>query len=262
MRLADKNALVFAATGAIASGVARKFAQEGAQVWLSSRNAARLEQLTKEIQSDGGKASYEVVDATDQTAVSEYIAKVAATAGQIDAVFNGIGQRPDELSYPANSLELSVEGFFKPLQVILGSTFLTSREAARHMSQTGGGSIVILSASLTHFASSHMANLTATCGALEALSRALASEFSADNVRVNCLRATAMPETTTIALTGAGMARVLGLTDDKPPASPSAANRRPLSVAETAAVAAFLASDASSGMTGQLINVFGSQTVG
>ncbi len=262
MRLANKNALVFAATGGIASGIARKFAQEGAHVWLSSRNAAHLEQLTKEIQADGGNASFEVVDATNESQVSDYVANVAASTGQIDAVFNGIGQRPDELSYPANSLELSVDGFFKPLHVILGSTFLTSREAARHMSRTGGGSIVILSASLTHFASSHMVNLTATCGALEALARALASEFSASNVRVNLLRATAMPETTTIALTNAGMARVLGLTGDEPPASARAATRRPLSVAETAAVAAFLASDASSGMTGQLINVFGSQTVG
>jgi 3-oxoacyl-[acyl-carrier protein] reductase len=263
MTLNGKNALIFAATGGIASGVARTFAQEGAHVWLSSRNAQRLEQLASEIQAEGGQANFEVVDATNQTAVTEYVARTAASAGRIDAVFNGIGQRPEELAYPTKTLDLDLEGFFKPFDVILGSTFLTAKEAARYMTRQGSGSIIVLSASLTHFTSSHMANLTAVCGALEALSRTLASEFSPSNVRVNCLRASAMPETETIALTSAGMARVLGVKPDEAgPAPSNTPSRRPLSVAQTAAVAAFLASDASSGITGQLINVFGAQTVG
>jgi 3-oxoacyl-[acyl-carrier protein] reductase len=70
MLLASKNALVFAATGAVASGVAKKFAGEGATVWLSGRNKEKLEQLAHHIKADGGTAHTHVVDATDPDAVS------------------------------------------------------------------------------------------------------------------------------------------------------------------------------------------------
>jgi NAD(P)-dependent dehydrogenase (short-subunit alcohol dehydrogenase family) len=91
MLLESKTALVFAATGAIAGSVARRFAQEGAHVYASGRNEAALKQLVKEIEAAGGKATAHVVDATDEAAVNAYVHQVAAAAGRIDIVFNGIG---------------------------------------------------------------------------------------------------------------------------------------------------------------------------
>jgi 3-oxoacyl-[acyl-carrier protein] reductase len=70
MLLASKNALVFAATGAVASGVAKKFAREGATVWLSGRHQEKLEYLARDIKAGGGVAHVHVVDATDPDAVS------------------------------------------------------------------------------------------------------------------------------------------------------------------------------------------------
>lgn len=104
MLLSSKNVLVFAATGAIGSQVARKFAREGARVWLSGRNADALEGLVKQIADEGGSAKADIVDATDPAAVTDYVARIAATAGSIDAVFNAIGGRPAELGYPEKSL--------------------------------------------------------------------------------------------------------------------------------------------------------------
>lgn len=258
MLLEGKNVLVFAATGAIGGEVARQFAKEGATVWLSGRNAAVLEKLAAAIQAEGGKAYAGVVDATDEQAVDAYVDRVAEQAGRIDGVFNGIGGRPADLGYPATAESMNLDQFFKPLHHILGSTFVTSRAAARHMVRQRGGAIITLSATLTGMTAANMAGITATCGAIEALTRSLAGEYGPAGVRVNCVRGSAMPETRTIQETFAGQIEITGA----PPSMTLPPLGRPITVAETAATAAFLASDAASGMTGQVVTVCAGAFVG
>jgi 3-oxoacyl-[acyl-carrier protein] reductase len=89
--------------------------------------------MVGQIRQAGGQATAEVVDASDPTAVHAYVDKVAAEAGRIDATFNAIGLPPSELGYPVISTEQSLDDFFKPLHVILGSTFLTSRAVGAQM---------------------------------------------------------------------------------------------------------------------------------
>lgn len=250
MDLSGKNAVVFAATGAIGSEVARSFGRAGANVFVSGRNADRLEQLVDEIRSAGGTASAAIVDATDVRAVEAYVAAVVAEVGRLDATFNAIGLPPRELAYPAVSTTQPLDDFFKPLHSILGSTFLTSRTVGAQMARQGSGSIITLSATLSVWTSAYMAGITATCAAIEGLTRALAGEFGPAGVRVNCVRGNAMVETRTIAETGAGLV-ALGY---QPAMSPTLLGR-PITIAETAATAAFLASDAASGITAQVLTV-------
>lgn len=82
MILQSKHALIFAANGAISTGVAHAFAREGAHVWLSGRNAAALETLAQSIRDAGGQADTAVVDAASPEAVSGYVDQVAARAGR------------------------------------------------------------------------------------------------------------------------------------------------------------------------------------
>lgn len=264
MMLDSKNALVFAATGAISSEVARTFAREGASVWLSGRDSDSLKELAESIEADGGTATAEVVDATDPKAVKNYVDRVAEQAGRIDAVFNGIGGRPADLGYPARSTDQDLAVFLRPLSIILGSTFLTSRTVAAHMVQQGSGSIVTLTASLSAITAANMAGISAACGAIEAMTRSLSGEFGPSGVRVNCVRGDAMPETITIQETTAGQARIAGIEPDEMQLSAISQSPlgRPITVAETAATVAFLASDASSGMTSQILSVSGNALVG
>jgi 3-oxoacyl-[acyl-carrier protein] reductase len=262
MSLKSQNALVFAATGAIGSGVARKFAEEGATVWLSGRDSARLETLADEIRAKGGTAHTHVVDATDPVAVKEYFAQVAESGASIDIVFNGIGLPPAQLGYPERSTELEFDMFMKPLEIILGSTFLTARTAGEYMARQRKGAIVTLSATLSGMTAPNMANITATCGAIEALTRSLAGEFGPSGVRVNCVRGSAMPETRTIQETGAGQGRLAGVAPELAMSMSLPPLGRPITVAETAATAAFLASPAASGMTGQVVTVCAGAFVG
>lgn len=261
MNLGSKQAMVFAATGAIGSEVARTFARQGAHVWLSGRNAAALEDIAAGINAAGGSASFAIVDATDSAAVQAYVDRVAAQTGRIDIVFNAIGGHPSDLGYPALSTTQPFEDFMTPLRVILGSTFLTARAAGGHMLRQGSGSIVTLSATLSGMTSGYMAGISAACGAIEALTRSLAGEFGPAGVRVNCVRGSAMPETRTIQETAAGQARVMGISmaGMQLPLPPLG---RMITVAETASAAAFLASDAASGMTGQVLTVCAGAFVG
>jgi NAD(P)-dependent dehydrogenase (short-subunit alcohol dehydrogenase family) len=249
MLMEGKNAVVFAASGAIASAVARRFAAEGATTWLSARDDSTVQGIAGELSASGYRAYAERVDATDAKEIDAYLDDIAADAGGIDCVFNGIGGRPVDLGYPARSTEQTLENFLTPMRVIVGSQFLTARSAARHM-PAGRGSIVLLSSGLAKSAAPHMAGISAASAAVEALARSLAAEFSPQGVRVNCVRGNVMPETRTIQQTGAALVE-FGVT----PAMAGPTLGRPLTVAETAAAVAFVASDVASGMTGQVLSL-------
>jgi 3-oxoacyl-[acyl-carrier protein] reductase len=106
----------------------------------------------------------------------------------------------------------------------------------------------VLTAGLSAMAAPYVAGLSAACAAVEGMTRSLAGELGASGIRVNCVRASAMAETRTIRETSTRLA-ALGA----PPRIPARPLGRPLTVAETAATAAYLASDRASGMTGQVV---------
>lgn len=250
------HAIVYAATGAIATGVARALGHAGATVWLAGRDD-RVHTLAATLATAGIDAHAHIVDATDAGAVSEHLDTVREAAGRIDSVFNGIGGPPAELQYPRAAAEMTVADLLTPIERIVGSQFLTAQQAARHMADQGHGAIVTLSATLSGMTAPHMAGITAACGAVESMTRALAGEFGPAGIRVNCVRGSAMPETRTIQHTSAEQAAILGqpMTFAPPPLG------RPTTVADTAATATFLAMGAP-GVTGQIFTVCGGQFVG
>lgn len=257
--LQNKRAIVFAATGAVSRGVARSFAEHGATVWLAGRDA-RVEALADELRStigDDARVHTAIVDATEEDAVADCVRRVRREGGSVDVVFNGIGGPPAELGYPKPTVELGVADFMIPIRRIVGSQFLTSREAGKVMVEQGSGAIVTLSATLSGSTAANMAGITAACGAVETMTRALAGDFGPHGVRVNCLRPSAMPETRTIQHTFAGLEAIRG----SRPASPPPLGRM-VTVSESAATAAFLASDAASGITGQVVTVCAGQFPG
>jgi 3-oxoacyl-[acyl-carrier protein] reductase len=257
MILAGKNALIFCATGAIASGVAKAMAAQGATVFISGKDTKKLADVEKAITDAGGTAYASVVDALDDDAVTTYVDTIAKTK-RIDIVFNGIGGRPVELGYPQFATSQSASDFRIPLERIVTSQFITSRAVARHMIAQKSGAIVTLSATLSGGAFAYMAGISAACGAIEAMTRSMAGEFGPASVRVNCVRGSAMPETRTIQETGTGQAKLRGAA----PSFPVPPLGRPITVAETANTVVFLASDAASGMTGQTVTVCAGQFVG
>jgi NAD(P)-dependent dehydrogenase (short-subunit alcohol dehydrogenase family) len=254
--LADRVAVIFAATGAIGGAVARRFAREGAHVFASGRNAQALEALAGQIRREGGKVEVALVDATDEQAVEKQFAEVMKSAGRIDVVLNAIGIRVAEGAYGTPCTALRTADFMLPIERHLGSQFLTSRTAVRYMAEARRGTVLTLSASIGKEARPFMAGCSAACAGVEALTRVLASEVAPLGVRVLCLRPGAILETRTIQETIAANAKSAGIpveafTDFV--VQGSLMHRTP-TLDEVAGVAALLASDRASCMTGQVIN--------
>lgn len=111
--------------------------------------ADAAEKLAAAIVESGGRAQAAEVDAEDQAAVDAHVAATAASAGRLDAVFNGIGGRPADLAHPRTLVDLDLDGFLRPIARIVGSQYLTSRAAGLVMARQGHGSVITLSATLS-----------------------------------------------------------------------------------------------------------------
>src|SRR6185436_19926754 len=90
MLLENKIAVIHGAGGDVGGAVARAFAREGARLFLSGRNLAKVEAVAADIIGRGGVAEAAQVDALDERAVEEYVGAVAAKAGHIDISFSAI----------------------------------------------------------------------------------------------------------------------------------------------------------------------------
>ena len=112
MLLENKSAVIYGAAGAIGSAVARAFAREGAQVFLTGRTRPKLDAVARDICAQGGMAATATIDALDEDAVERHSELVVAQAGGIDISFNAIGVMHVQ-GIPL--AELSLEDFRYPL---------------------------------------------------------------------------------------------------------------------------------------------------
>src|SRR5262245_62539433 len=107
-------ACVFGAGWSVGSGVVRELSKQGAEVFLAGETRSSLDKAAKVIVADGGQANVEVVNALDDTAVNQYIDRIAKQAGRIDIEFNAIGPPPREYANGKNALDLAVDEFMVP----------------------------------------------------------------------------------------------------------------------------------------------------
>ena len=253
--LTRKHAVIFGASGDIGTAVAKEFAAQGATVFLSSRRMSAIEQLVQEIYEDGGVAYAAEVDALDEQAVQAYLARVAQEAGSIDILLNVMGPQPKDYENATSTLKLPLEKFLLPLSTLVPSQFITARAAAQHMVQQHSGVILfITSIPARGFATT--AAIGAAFGAMESLLRCLAAEFSPAGVRVVGLRPGAMLETRTIQQSVENTATTLGVSKEQVMSQFEQRTllKRLTTVADTARLAAFLASDGAQTITGSIVN--------
>jgi NAD(P)-dependent dehydrogenase (short-subunit alcohol dehydrogenase family) len=254
--LQGKHAVVIGAGGSIGSAVAKEFASEGAELFLSGRTRANVEQVAAQITANGGRAHVAVLDALDDAAVNTYMSDVAKEAGTIDIAFSAIGPSPREYGNAKPATDLSVQEFVTALATVVKSQFVAARAAARHMITQGSGVIILLTGSP---ARGHVPGATAigaAFGAIESLTENLAVEVGPAGVRVVCLRTMANVDSRTIQQTMAIIAAAMHITTEQALASIADQNflKRPATVTDTAKAAVLLASDNARMMTGTVVN--------
>jgi NAD(P)-dependent dehydrogenase (short-subunit alcohol dehydrogenase family) len=252
MMLEDKTAVIYGAGGAIGAAVARAFAREGARLFLTGRNLARVDAVAEDV---AGIAETAEVDALDEKAVEEHLDTVVERAGAVDISFNAVGPGPTPERTPLT--ELAADAFARPIAFYTSSNFITATAAARRMSGQGSGVIVTLTAVPGRMPANLIGGAAPAWGAVEAFSRSLALEVGRAGIRVVCLRSHAIPETPLIEENFATAAQAAGVTSDRFQAilEEGTLLKRLPTLAEVADTAAFIASDRAGAMTATVVNL-------
>jgi NAD(P)-dependent dehydrogenase (short-subunit alcohol dehydrogenase family) len=256
MMLKDKVAVIYGAGGAIGGAVARAFASEGAELFLTGRSLGPVEQAAKDVVSAGGSAEAAEVDALDEQAVDKHLQSVVDKAGRVDISFNAIGI-PNAKILGVPLIELDVEPFSLPITTLVTSYFLTARLAARHMVPNGSGVIMTVTATHSRTGIPLVGGYGPAQAAKEALTRDLSAELAPQGIRVVGLRPYAMPETPTIKDAFEPRAKASGMTWEQwqEMLASTTHSRRLMTLEEMANMAVFMASDKASGMTGTTVNL-------
>ena len=256
MLLEHKVAVIYGAAGAIGGAVARAFAREGATLFLTGRVRAPVEALADDIMSAGGSADASEVDALDEQAVDTHLQSVVNRVGRVDISFNAVGI-PDANILGVPLVDLALEKFSQPIMTYAMSYFLTARTAARQMLAKKSGVIMTVTALHSRTGIPLVGGYGPAMAAKEALTRELSAELAPHGLRVVGLRPQAMPETDTIKEAFEPRAKALRMTWEQWQALLASRNhaRRLMTLEEVARVAAFMASDQASGMTGTTVNL-------
>jgi len=177
--LAGRRALVTGGGRGLGLAAAVALAQAGAEVTLAARSAAELEAAAAAIRAAGGKADALVLDVTDSAAVT---AAIAGRAPYQVLVNNAGMNRPRLLT---DTLDEDIHAVF---DLNVKATFYVAREVARSLQAAGlPGSIINVSSQMGHVGSPRRTLYCATKHAVEGMSKALAWELGPHGIRVNTL---------------------------------------------------------------------------
>ena len=248
MRLKDKIALVTGAARGIGSATVKRFAEEGATVILSDINEKGCEKVLKEIEEKGGKGSSILADVTKEDEIVAIFSKVKEDYGCLDILANIAGGdfenqvAVDEISYEKMSYNIDAN---------LKSCILCCREAAKIMMEQQYGKIINMS-SLVYRGSPMQFTYAAAKGGVFAFTRSMALTLGMYNITVNGL-APALIEVDIIK-NSISPEVWEALKEDCATRYPLGRVGQPIDVANCAL---FLASDESSFITGQVIEISG-----
>lgn len=237
MRLIDKVVILGGVGQGMGQAMALLFAQEGAKVVLVARQPAVIESLEQQIQEMGENALAITADMTKKEDAAYVVERTVHAFGRIDAFCSIAGGYYKRLR---DAAEIEDEFFDLVLHNHLKSIFYGVRAAIPHLKAAGGGAIVTISAGFKTRRDGNIAYGTAKEGVI-GLTKNLARELAADNIRVNCIA----PGLIRLPLEG---------TKIKPPTQALDRLGQP---EDLAYAALYLISDESAWVTGQVLTIDG-----
>ncbi len=178
MRLSGKTALITGAGSGIGRACALAFAREGARVALVGRRKDRLEKVAKEM----GEAEVFSADISNKEKVDLLVREASARLGSLNILLNNAG-----VLVPGTAESISEEDWDRTFEVNVRGLWLLSRAVLPNMRQAGGGSIINISSVLGLVGARNRAAYSASKGAVTMLTKCMALDHAADEIRVNCI---------------------------------------------------------------------------
>lgn len=181
--LTGTTALVTGASSGLGARFARVLAANGAHVVCVARRKARLEELVGEIIDSGGKALAAEADVKDHTAMDRALDAAMALGGRELVLVNNAG-----MAVTGRALDLPVKAWRDTMDVDLDALFFWAQAAAQRMVKAGITGNIVNTASVAAFgASKGLAAYSVAKAGVVQLTRALAVEFAAQQIRVNAI---------------------------------------------------------------------------
>ena len=243
MKFSGKNVLITGASKGIGAQIARVLADYGLKVWINYRSKPELaDALKEEIEKNGGEAAVICFDASKEEEFVAGVKTIIDSDGELSYLVNNAGITNDKLA-----LRMKLEDFESVIKANLNSAFLGCREALKVMSKKRFGSVVNISSIVGESGNIGQTNYSASKGAMNAMTKSFALEGAARGVRFNAIT----PGFIATDMTEKLSEDVKKAYTDKIPLKRFG---DPKDVAEAVA---FLLSDSSSYITGEILKVNG-----
>ena len=249
MDLTGKVSLITGSTTGIGEACARAMAAAGSSIMLHGRDEARGKAVLDDLRGQGVDADLMLGDVADPTFCRQLVDTCFARFGRIDVLVNNAGILPE-----GNAPETDDEAWMRCMQVNVNAVFFLSRAAVEHMRRQGSGNIINISSEWGLNGEQGFVAYCTSKGALMQMTRCMALDHAQENIRVNAVCPgeihTQMVDNWLASADGDPSENLAKLASGIP-------MRRVAQPEEVAACVLFLASDASSYVTGSGLSVDG-----
>jgi len=179
MRLAGKVAIITGGGSGIGKAIAMAFVREGAQVVIAGRDREKLERAAVEI---GGDCLAVSADVSSAKGTEKLVSAAIERFKRINILVNNAA-----VLLPGTAESLSEEDFDQTFNINVRGLWLMSRAVLPHMRDAAGGSIVNIGSVLSLVGARNRVAYSASKGAVMAMTKAMALDHAAENIRVNCI---------------------------------------------------------------------------
>ena len=241
MRLASKVSIITGGGSGIGKAIAMAFVREGAKVVIAGRDSKKLEAAAREIGADCLAVS---ADVSNAGSVKKLVSATVDRFKHINVLVNNAA-----VLLPGTAESLSEEDFDQTFDINVKGLWLMSRAVLPHMRASGGGSIINIGSVLSMVGARNRVAYSASKGAVMAMTKAMALDHAAENIRVNCI-APGIVETEMVARFSTDE----NVRKQRVAMHPMGRFGQP---AEIASAAVFLASDESGWTTGSVVTIDG-----